>query len=450
MTKRSVAAIVLAAGKGTRMKSDLHKVLHPIAGKPMIRHLLDSVDQFSPDKKVVIVGAQREQLEAALPDVTIAVQEPQLGTGHAVLFARDALAGFTGDVLILFGDAPLVSAASMQKMIEALNARNAAVAVLAFEAETPGAYGRVVVDADNRVTKMVEFKDATAGERNIRLCNSGLMAVRGEHLFDLLDRIDNNNAQNEYYLPDVVKIANANGLLSVAVMGSEDEVAGANSRADLAALEAGWQKARRAQAMADGATLIDPATVWFSHDTVVGRDVLIEPNVFFGPGVTVADKVMIRAHSHLEGCQIGSGAEIGPFARLRPGAVLHENVKVGNFVEIKKSVLESGSKVNHLSYIGDAHVGAKANIGAGTITCNYDGFFKYKTDIGAGAFVGSNSSLVAPVKIGAGAIVGAGSVVTKEIHADALGVTRADLREIEGWAARFRDKQQAKKSSAKK
>jgi bifunctional UDP-N-acetylglucosamine pyrophosphorylase/glucosamine-1-phosphate N-acetyltransferase len=432
------------------MKSDLHKVLHPIAGKPMIRHLLDSVEQFSPDRKVVIVGAQREQLQAALPEVTIAVQEPQLGTGHAVLFARDALAGFAGDVLILFGDAPLVSAASMQKMIAALHEHTAAISVLTFVPENPGAYGRVVVDADSRIIKMVEFKDATADERAIRLCNSGLMAVRGEHLFDFLDRIDNKNAQNEYYLPDIVKIANAQGLLAVAVMGTEEEVAGVNSRADLAALEATWQKSRRMKAMADGVTFIDPATVWFSHDTVLGRDAMIEPNVFFGPGVTVADNVVIRAHSHLEGCQIASGAEIGPFARLRPGAVLHENVKVGNFVEIKKAVIDSGAKVNHLSYIGDAHVGAKANIGAGTITCNYDGFFKYKTNIGAGAFIGSNSSLVAPVSIGAGAIIGAGSVVTKDVAVDALGVTRAEHREIEEWALRFRRKQQAKKSAEKK
>jgi bifunctional UDP-N-acetylglucosamine pyrophosphorylase / glucosamine-1-phosphate N-acetyltransferase len=450
MTQRPVAAIVLAAGKGTRMKSDRHKVLHPIAGKPMIRHLLDSVNQFSPDKKVVIVGAQREQLEAALPDVTCVVQEPQLGTGHAVLFARDALAGFTGDVLILFGDVPLVAEHTMQKMIEALHARSAAICVLAFEPDDAAAYGRVVVDAQGVVTKMVEFKDASADERALRLCNSGMMAVRSEHLFTLLDKIDNNNAQSEYYLPDVVKVARAHGLTAVAVMAAEAEVAGVNSRADLAAMESGWQKTRRIQAMADGVTLIDPATVWFSHDTRIGRDVVIEPNVFFGPGVVVEDRVNIRAHCHLEGCTIGAQSEIGPFARLRPGAELQDKVKVGNFVEIKKAVLETGAKVNHLTYIGDAHIGAGANVGAGTITCNYDGFFKYKTEIGAGAFIGSNSSLVAPVRIGAGAIVGAGSVVTKDVAGDSLGVTRAAQAEHEGWAARFRSKSQAKKLSAKK
>ncbi len=450
MSKRPVAAIVLAAGKGTRMKSDLHKVLHPIAGKPMIRHLLDSVDAFSPDRKVLVVGAQREQLEAALPDVTFAVQDPQLGTGHAVLCARAALDGFSGDVLILYGDVPLVSVATMQAMISALTEKSASIAVLVFEPVDAAAYGRVEIDARGIVTKMVEYKDASAAERAIRTCNSGMMAVRGEHLFELLDKVDNKNAQQEYYLPDIVKLAAADGLQTVAVMAEEAEVAGVNSRADLAAMEQAWQQARRSAAMADGVTLLDPATVWFSHDTMLGRDVLIEPNVFFGPGVRVADAVTIRAHCHLEGCTIGAKSDIGPFARLRPGAELHAKVKIGNFVEVKKSVLEAGAKVNHLSYIGDARIGAGANIGAGTITCNYDGFFKYKTEIGAGAFIGSNSSLVAPVKIGAGAIVGAGSVVARDVEADALGVTRATQASHEGWAARFRTRQQAKKDSLKK
>ncbi len=450
MSKRPVAAIVLAAGKGTRMKSDLHKVLHPIAGKPMIRHLLDSVDAFSPDRKVLVVGAQREQLETALPDVMFAVQDPQLGTGHAVLCARASLDGFSGDVLILYGDVPLVSVATMQRMISALTEKSASIAVLVFEPADTAAYGRVEIDARGVVTKMVEYKDASAAERAIRTCNSGMMAVRGEHLFELLDKVDNKNAQQEYYLPDIVKLAAADGLQTVAVMAEEAEVAGVNSRADLAAMEHGWQQARRTQAMADGVTLLDPATVWFSHDTTLGRDVVIEPNVFFGPGVRVADAVTIRAHCHLEGCTIGTKSDIGPFARLRPGAELHARVKIGNFVEVKKSVLEAGAKVNHLSYIGDARIGAGANIGAGTITCNYDGFFKYKTDIGAGAFIGSNSSLVAPVKIGAGAIVGAGSVVARDVDADALGVTRATQASHEGWAARFRTRQQAKKDSLKK
>lgn len=454
MSKHPVAAIILAAGKGTRMKSDLHKVLHPIAGKPMIRHLLDTLSQFSPDRTVLVVGSQREQIEASVSDVLFAIQEPQHGTGHAVQCARSALGGFSGDILILFGDAPLVRWQTLERMITTLHTpvgdKNPAIVVLAFEPEDAGAYGRIAVAANGIITKMVEFKDATTEERSIRLCNSGVMAVKSEHLFDLLDAVDNNNAQSEYYLPDIVKIAAARDLVSVAVRGSAKEVAGVNSRRDLAALEAQWQDERRNQAMDDGATLMDPATVWFSHDTVLGRDVIIEPNVFFGPGVKVGDWVTLHANCHLEGCTIGDASTVGPFARLRPGAELHADVKVGNFVEVKKSVLESGAKVNHLSYIGDAHVGEKANIGAGTITCNYDGFFKYKTEIGKGAFIGSNSSLVAPVTIGEGAIIGAGSVVSKDVTADALGVTRAQQIEHEGWAARFRTKQQAKKLSSKK
>jgi bifunctional UDP-N-acetylglucosamine pyrophosphorylase / glucosamine-1-phosphate N-acetyltransferase len=454
MMKRPVAAIVLAAGKGTRMKSDLHKVLHPIAGKPMIHHLLGTVSLFSPDRTVLVVGAQREQLEAAVHDVSFAVQEPQHGTGHAVQCARDALAGFSGDVLILYGDVPLVRGQTLERMMVALHTPvgdvTPAIVVLTFTPEDAGAYGRVAVGADGIITKMVEYKDATPDERKIRLCNSGMMAVKSEHLFALLDQVSNDNAQGEYYLPDIVKIAAAADLISVAVPASTMEVTGVNSRRDLAALEAQWQHVRRGQAMDEGATLLDPATVWFSHDTVLGRDVILEPNIFFGPGVTVGDWVTIHAHCHLEGCTIGDASTVGPFARLRPGADLHSNVKIGNFVEVKKSVLEAGAKVNHLSYIGDAHVGENANIGAGTITCNYDGFFKYKTEIGKGAFIGSNSSLVAPVKIGAGAIVGAGSVVTKDISADALGVTRAQQNEHAGWAAKFRATQLAKKQSLSK
>ncbi len=449
MSKSPVAAIVLAAGKGTRMKSGLHKVLHPIAGQPMITHLLSAVASFSPERVVLVVGAQREQLESAVSGVAFAVQDPQHGTGHAVQCAQSALAGFSGDVLILYGDVPLLSAQSLERMIEALHTpvsgKEPVACVLTFTPEDAAAYGRVQCDAHGVVTKMVEFKDANADERAIRTCNSGIMAVRSAHLFALLARVTNDNAQQEYYLPDIIKIAALDGHISVAVSTTENEVAGVNSRNDLAAVENMWQQQRRAQAMADGVTLIDPATVWFSFDTKLGRDVIVEPNVFFGPGVTVDDNVVIRAHCHLEGCVIGSGAEIGPFARLRPGAQLGTNTKVGNFVEIKKSTLAAGAKVNHLSYIGDASIGEKANIGAGTITCNYDGFFKYKTEIGAGAFIGSNSSLVAPVIIGAGAIIGAGSVVTKDANADALAVTRAEQKEFSGWAEKFRTRQSAKK-----
>jgi bifunctional UDP-N-acetylglucosamine pyrophosphorylase / glucosamine-1-phosphate N-acetyltransferase len=442
-----IAAIILAAGKGTRMKSDLHKVLHPIAGRPMLMHLLDAVDQLAPARKVVVVGSGRDQLEAALAgSADLAVQDPQLGTGHAVQQAEAALAGFDGNVLILYGDVPFVPSHTMQAMIDRLNAPDApAVVVLAFEPEDTLNYGRVICEGD-RIVKMVEHKDATDAERACRLCNSGLMAVKAKDLFALLARVGNENAAGEYYLVDIVNIANADGRHCAMVKTDPFDVAGINSRAELAVMEAQWQQRRRAQAMADGATLIAPETVWFSYDTVIGRDVVIEPNVFFGPGVSVADGVTIHGFSHLEGATIASGAEIGPYARLRPGAVLEEKSKVGNFVEVKKSRLGKGAKANHLSYLGDADIGAGANIGAGTITCNYDGFFKYKTEIGEGAFIGSNSALVAPVKIGKGAIVGAGSTVTATVADDALALVRPKQEEKPGWAARFRDRMSAKKS----
>lgn len=443
-----IAAIILAAGKGTRMKSDLHKVLHPIGGRPMLMHLLDSVDQLAPARKVVVVGSGKDQLEAALAgSASLAVQEPQLGTGHAVQQAEDALQGFEGDVLILYGDVPFVPAATMQSMIDRLNAPDApAVVVLAFEPEDMLSYGRVITEGD-RITKMVEHKDASAEERACRLCNSGLMAVKSKDLFALLSRVGNDNAAGEFYLVDIVNIANADGRHCAVVTTDPFDVAGINSRAELAAMEAAWQDRRRAQAMDDGASLIAPETVWFSYDTVIGRDVVIQPNVFFGPGVTIADKVMINGFSHIEGATIASGAEIGPYARLRPGAVLEEKSKVGNFVEIKKTRLGKGAKANHLTYLGDADIGAGANIGAGTITCNYDGFLKYQTQIGAGAFIGSNSALVAPVTIGAGAIVAAGSTITSDVSADALALVRPKQEEKLGWAARFRAAMSAKKAA---
>lgn len=443
-----IAAIILAAGKGTRMKSDLHKVLHPIAGRPMLMHLLDSVDALSPARKVVVVGSGKDQLEAALAgSASLAVQEPQLGTGHAVQQAEDALGGFEGDVLVLYGDVPFVPATTMQSMIHRLNAPDApAVVVLAFEPEDMLSYGRVITEGD-RITKMVEHKDASAEERACRLCNSGLMAVKSKDLFALLSRVGNDNAAGEFYLVDIVNIANADGRHCAVVTTDPFDVAGINSRAELATMEAAWQDRRRAQAMDDGASLIAPETVWFSYDTVIGRDVVIQPNVFFGPGVTIADKVMINGFSHIEGATIASGAEIGPYARLRPGAVLEEKSKVGNFVEVKKTRLGKGAKANHLTYLGDADIGAGANIGAGTITCNYDGFLKHQTQIGAGAFIGSNSALVAPVTIGAGAIVAAGSTITSDVSPDALALVRPKQEEKPGWAARFRAAMSAKKAA---
>jgi len=429
------------------MKSDVHKVLHPIAGKAMLMHLVTHVEGLKPERKVVVVGAGREQVEAAVEGfgIDIAVQNQQLGTGHAVAQAHDALAGFAGDVLILYGDVPLVRTKTMQAMIDRLNRGDEPRAVvLGFRPENPLAYGRIIADGQGIITKMVEYKDASSEERAVDLCNSGLMAVRSTDLFVLLDQIGNENAAGEYYLPDIVMLPGAN---SAVIETDPQEVAGVNSRAELASVEAAWQQARRAEAMAAGVTLIAPETVWFAHDTQIGRDVVIEPNVFFGPGVTIGDKVTIHAFSHIEGATVSESAEIGPYARLRPGAQIGAKAKVGNFVEIKKAVLGEGAKANHLSYIGDATVGAGANIGAGTITCNYDGFFKYKTEIGAGAFIGSNSALVAPVKIGDGAIVGAGSVVTQDVSADALALVRAPQTEKTDWAAKFRAIMKARKAA---
>ncbi len=451
-----IAAIVLAAGKGTRMKSDLHKVLHPIAGRAMLLHLMASIDALNPAKKVVVVGDKADQIEAALAgSADLAVQEPQLGTGHAVQQAESALSDFDGDVLILYGDVPFVPAATMQSMIDRLGAADApAVVVLAFEPADALQYGRVIVANDSeggdRVVKMVEHKDATEAERAVRLCNSGLMAAKARDLFALLARVTDDNAAKEFYLVDIVNIANADGRHCAVVKTDPDDVAGINSRAELAAAEAQWQAFKRDEAMAGGASLRAPETVWFSWDTELGRDVTIEPNVFFGPGVKVSDGVNIRANSHIEGAIIGSGCEVGPFARLRPGTILGEKAKIGNFVETKKAVLGKGAKANHLTYLGDATIGAGANIGAGTITCNYDGYFKYQTVIGENAFIGSNSALVAPVKIGRDAIVAAGSAVTRDVADGELRLVRGEQLVKPGWADRFHDTMRKKKAADKK
>jgi bifunctional UDP-N-acetylglucosamine pyrophosphorylase/glucosamine-1-phosphate N-acetyltransferase len=446
-TSRPVAAIVLAAGKGTRMKSDLHKVLHPIAGRPMLAHLLAAADALEPAHTVVVVGSGREQVEPLVAEHggVVVVQEPQHGTAHAVQQAEQALAGFAGDVVILYGDAPLVTTQTMRRMVDRLHEADApAVVVAAFRPADPLHYGRILSDS-GLIEKMVEYKDATEAERAVDLCNSGLMAARAEDLWPLLSRVGKDNAAGEYYLPDIVMIAAGDGRRSAVIEVDPDEVAGINSRGELAEVEALWQRRRRAEAMADGVSLVAPETVFFSHDTEIGRDTIVEPNVVFGPGVRIAPGVRIRAFSHIEGASVATGAEIGPYARLRPGSEIGEKARVGNFVETKKARLGKGAKANHLSYLGDADVGAGANVGAGTITCNYDGFFKYGTTIGEGAFIGSNSALVAPVAIGAGAIVGAGSVVTRDVAPDALALVRPEQREKPGWAARFRAAMSAKK-----
>jgi bifunctional UDP-N-acetylglucosamine pyrophosphorylase/glucosamine-1-phosphate N-acetyltransferase len=447
---RPVAAIILAAGKGTRMKSDLHKVLHPMAGRPMIEHLLETVEGLGADRIVLVVGDRREQLEAALSarGVAFAVQDPQLGTAHAVQQAQGALAGFEGDILILSGDVPFVRAETMARMLEALRGEaSPALVGVGFRPEDPGAYGRVIAGSDGRVTKIVEHKDATEEERACRLCNANLFALSSADLWPLLARVGNDNAQGEYYLPDIVNLAVGDGRPVLFIDAQASEAIGPNSRSEFALAEAQWQEERRNRAMAEGATLVAPETVWFAFDTRVGRDVTIEPNVYFGPGVTIADNVRIRAFSHIEGAAIASGAEIGPYARLRPGTEIGEKAKIGNFVETKKAKLGRGAKANHLTYLGDTEVGEGANVGAGTITCNYDGFFKYGTVIGPGAFIGSNSALVAPVTIGEGAIVGAGSVVTGDVEADALALARGSQSNKPGWAARFRAAMSARKKA---
>ncbi len=449
MRNRPLAAIILAAGQGTRMKSDTHKVLHPIAGRPMLHHLLDKVAELGAAKTVVVVGARSEQVEASVAgrDIEIAHQTEQLGTGHAVQMAQDALKGFDGDVLILYGDVPLVRTETMAAMIARLQTEAAlGTIVLGFRPDEAAAYGRIIAGSDGIIKKMVEFKDASETERAVNLCNSGLMAVRSADLFDLLDRVGNDNAAGEYYLPDIVGLAAGDKRPSAVIEADAWEVAGVNSRAELAQVEASWQEHRRAEAMAAGVTLIAPETVWFAHDTILGRDVTVEPHVIFGPGVTLADGATIHGFSHVSGATMESGAAAGPFARLRLGAVLKEGAKIGNFVEMKKATLGKGAKASHLTYLGDADIGAGANIGAGTITCNYDGYFKYRTEIGEGAFVGSNSSLVAPVKIGKGAIIGAGATVTQDVADDALALVRAEQKEKAGWAKRFRDAMLAKKN----
>ena len=441
MTDTPLAAIILAAGKGTRMKSALHKVLHPVAGRPMLGHLTDAVAAIGAARTVIVAGAGREQVEAfAKPlGLAVAVQTEQLGTAHAVQQAQDALAGFEGDVLILYGDVPLVTTETMTRMVARLHEPDApAVVVLGFRPAETLTYGRIIAE-HGRILKMVEHKDASTAERAESLCNSGLMAVRATDLWRLLALVGNANAAGEYYLPDIVMLANAEGRISAVIETDPHEVAGVNSRAELAEVEALWQQRRRARAMADGASLIAPETVWFAWDTRLGRDVTVGQNVIFGPGTSISDEVTIHPFCHIEGARVEKGAIIGPYARLRPGADIGAAAHVGNFVEIKKARLGEGAKANHLTYIGDAEIGARTNIGAGTITCNYDGFGKYLTKIGANAFIGSNSALVAPVSIGDGAIIGAGSVVTNDVPADALAIARGPQQNREGWAARFRE-----------
>lgn len=443
MAEGHIAAIILAAGKGTRMRSELPKVLHRVAGRTMLEHVLDTAASLSPDRTVVVVGPEMEDVAAAArPVADVAVQPEQLGTADAVKAARSALSGHAGEVVVLYGDSPLVRGATLGRLIGALRQRRAAVAVVGFRPPDPTGYGRLIVSAEGCLEAIVEERDASRAQRTIPLCNSGVMAFDGRVLFDLLDAVDAGNANGEYYLTDLVAHARAGNRNCTYIEADDaDELIGVNSRAELAVAEAIYQTRVRGAAMAAGTTMTDPSTVYLSADTVLGRDVVIEPNVFFGPGVIVGDRTTIRAFSHLEGASIGDGAVVGPFARLRPGTRVGDDARVGNFVEVKNAVLGAGAKAGHLAYLGDADVGDGANIGAGTITCNYDGVAKYRTEIGKGAFIGSDSALVAPVRIGKDAVVGAGSVITEDVADGALAVARGEQKTVAGGAERLRTRQ---------
>jgi bifunctional UDP-N-acetylglucosamine pyrophosphorylase/glucosamine-1-phosphate N-acetyltransferase len=446
-SERTCLAVVLAAGEGTRMKSAKPKVLHAIAGRSMLGHVLAAVGAAGATRFAVVVGPERDDVakeaRSVLPQAQIFTQTDRLGTAHAVLSARAALEQPADDIVVAFGDTPLITPDTFAALRAPL-ATGAAVVVLGFEACDPTGYGRLI-QTDGRLTAIREHRDASEAERRITLCNGGLMAIRGDVALQILDAIDNRNAKGEYYLTDAVEVAAGLGESATVVVASEDEVQGINDRAQLAQAERTIQDRLRRDTMVEGVTLIAPETVFFSHDTKIGRDVVVEPNVFFGPKVVIEEGAVIHAYSHLEGARVAKGASVGPFARLRPGASLGPKAKVGNFVEVKNAELGAGAKVSHLTYLGDATVGAEANIGAGTITCNYDGFRKYQTTIGAGAFVGSNSALVAPVTIGDGAYVGSGSVITDDVPADALALGRGRQSVKEGWAKAFRAQALAEK-----
>jgi bifunctional UDP-N-acetylglucosamine pyrophosphorylase/glucosamine-1-phosphate N-acetyltransferase len=448
---RTCLAIVLAAGDSTRMKSSMSKVLHPVGGRPMIAHVMASIAASGVSDVALVLGRDAEKVEAAAKIGELAVESvlqiERLGTGHAVLMARDAIARGYDEILVAYGDVPLITAAPLKAARDAL-AGGADVAVIGFHTSNPTGYGRLLVE-NGELVAIREEKDATEAERAVTWCNSGLMAINGQKALDLLNRIGNSNAKGEYYLTDLVEIARSLGGKAVAVDAPESELTGCNNRAELAVIERLWQERRRHELMVSGVTMIAPETVFLSHDTIIGQDALIEPNVVFGPGVTVEGGAVIHAFSHLEGAHVSAGATVGPFARLRPGANLAEGSKVGNFCEVKKADIGRGAKVNHLTYIGDAVVGAETNIGAGTITCNYDGVNKHETRIGAGAFIGSNSSLVAPVSIGDGALIASGSVITEDVPADALAFGRARQEMKPGRAAVIRERNLAIKAAKK-
>ena len=448
----SISLIVLAAGMGTRMNSDTPKVLHEVAGAPLVVHAMKAGEALDPERIVVVTGNGAERVEKAVkdwnPDTSVALQAEQLGTGHAVLQAREALDGFEGDVFVLYGDTPFITTETLEKMLWARRTHD--VVVLGFDVFDPTVrYGRLETEGDD-LKAIVEFKDATDEQRAITLCNSGVLCADAVTLFGLLDKVGNDNASGEYYLTDVVGLAREDGLNATVVRCPEEETLGVNTRAELARAEVMFQTNMRTEAMENGVTMHAPETVIFAHDTVIGRDAIIEANVVFGPRVTIESGARIRAFSHLEGCHVSRGAMVGPFARLRPGAELNEDTHIGNFVEIKNAVIDEGAKVNHLSYIGDASIGRRTNVGAGTITCNYDGVFKHKTTIGADAFIGSDTMLVAPVTVGNRAMTATGTVVTKDIPDDAMAIGRTRQENKAGFASKLFDMLLAKKAKQTK
>ncbi len=447
---RARAAIILAAGQGTRMKSDLPKVLHTVGGRPMLDWAIAAAAGSGCARTIVVTGAHspqvRDHAAKAVGERSIAVQDPPLGTAHAVRAAEAALAGFDGDVVVLYADAPLVTAETISSLFDARQ-QNGGIAVLAFEARNPTGYGRLIMDDQGRLARIVEEKDASVEERAVKLSNSGVLCADAKGLFQLLAMVKNDNAKSEFYLTDVIGLGRSAGFFSYIVKASEQDVLGVNSRVELAEVEVAFQWRARRAAMEAGVTLIDPATVYFCHDTEIAPDVVIEPNVFFGPGVKIGKGARIRAFSHIEGALIGERASVGPSARLRPGARLGAGVKIGNFVEVKNATFGENAQASHLTYVGDAEVGARANIGCGTITCNYDGFDKYKTVIGEDAFIGSDTALVAPVTIGARAFTGSGSVITKDVPDDALAVARGRQLTVDNWAKRFRERKLAERAA---
>lgn len=447
------AAVILAAGQGTRMQSALPKVLHAVGGRPMIDWSISLAQSVGCERILVVCSPAGATVQAHVtgqlgPDA-ITIQAPPLGTGHAVLTAQDALSDFDGDLVVLCGDVPLIETATLESLFSEVS-KGATVGVLGFEADDPGAYGRLITDSNGNLEAIVEAKEATPEQLAVSFCNSGVIAAPSKAMFELLSKVTNDNKKGEYYLTDIVGLARESGGTCRTVSCDEAQVMGINTRTQLAEAEASFQAKRRSEVLEAGVTMTAPETVYFSYDTIIENDAVIEPNVVFAPGVTVKSGARVRAFSHLEGAIVGADSSIGPFVRLRPGAELEARVKIGNFVEVKNTKMGPGAQASHLSYLGDGEIGAGANIGAGTIFCNYDGFLKYKTKVGAGAFIGSNSALVAPVTIGDGAFVGSGSVITKDVEANALAVARGKQMQKAGWATAFRDKMAEIKAAKKK